>query len=213
MVKLDAKTGKMQWHYQQTPHDIYDWDFQDPPLLINAGGRELAIGAGKSGIVVALDAKTGKPVWKRPVGTHNGHDDDGLYAMRGENSKIKHGRSSSPGTLGGVIAPMATDGKTHLRPGRQPLGLDLRQRRTRRRRRRIDRRTGRDRRRHAARSSGSRNSARPAFGAPTVVNDLVFATTFEGSVYALDADSGGEALVDDPAGRASTPASRSPATR
>jgi alcohol dehydrogenase (cytochrome c) len=65
MVKLDAATGKKQWHFQLTPHDIYDWDFQDPPLLISAGGKELAVGAGKSGIVVALDANTGKPVWKR----------------------------------------------------------------------------------------------------------------------------------------------------
>ena len=40
-----------------------------------------------------VDAKTGKPVWKRPVGTHNGHDEDGLYAMRGEYSKIKTGRN------------------------------------------------------------------------------------------------------------------------
>ena len=78
MVKLDAKTGKLQWFYQHTPHDIYDWDFQDPPLLLNVGGKELAIGAGKSGDVVALDANTGKPVWKRAVGTHNGHDDDNL---------------------------------------------------------------------------------------------------------------------------------------
>ncbi len=53
MVKLDAKTGKMEWYYQQTPHDLYDWDFQDPPILLDAGGKELAIGAGKSGIVVA----------------------------------------------------------------------------------------------------------------------------------------------------------------
>ena len=49
MVKLDAKTGKMDWYYQQTPHDLYDWDFQDPPILINAGGRDLAIGAGQVG--------------------------------------------------------------------------------------------------------------------------------------------------------------------
>jgi outer membrane protein assembly factor BamB len=32
----------------------------------------------------------------------------------------------------------------------------------------------------------------PAYGAPTVVNDLVFETTFDGVVYALDAKSGGE---------------------
>lgn len=31
LVKLDAKTGKLEWAYQATPHDLYDWDFQDPP--------------------------------------------------------------------------------------------------------------------------------------------------------------------------------------
>jgi len=39
MVKLDEKTGKMDWYYQQTPHNIYDWDFQNPPVLVDAGGR------------------------------------------------------------------------------------------------------------------------------------------------------------------------------
>ena len=37
MVKLDAKTGKLEWYYQQTPHNIYDWDFQDSPILIKVG--------------------------------------------------------------------------------------------------------------------------------------------------------------------------------
>ena len=30
------------------------------------------------GSSIALDAKSGKLVWKRPLGKHNGHDDDGL---------------------------------------------------------------------------------------------------------------------------------------
>jgi outer membrane protein assembly factor BamB len=189
MVKLDAKTGKMQWHYQQTPHDIYDWDFQDPPILIQAAGRELAIGAGKSGIVVALDAATGKPIWKRPVGTHNGHDDDGLLAMRGEISKIKLG-TVYPGTLGGVIAPMASDGKTIFVPvvnhsatisateglgeGGEMSGELVA----------IDAATGK--------VQWEQEFASAAFGAPTVVNDVVFATAFEGGVYAFDTSSGNE---------------------
>jgi alcohol dehydrogenase (cytochrome c) len=192
MVKLDARSGKMQWHYQQTPHDLYDWDFQDPPLLLDAGGRQLAIGAGKSGIVVALDAKSGKPVWKRPVGAHNGHDEDGLYAMRGETSRIKPGEVL-PGTLGGVIAPMATDGRSVFVPvvnhsatvsagaelaesGEMSGELVA-----------IDAATG------AIEWNQEFSSA--AFGAPTVVNDLVFATSFEGNVYAFDAKSGGELWV------------------
>ena len=189
MVKLDEKTGKMDWFYQQTPHNIYDWDFQNPPVLVNAGGRDLAIGSGKSGVVVALDAKSGKPVWKRPVGTHNGHDNDPIYAMKGEYSKIKTGEVF-PGQLGGVIAPLASDGKSVFVPivnhsmtvvsgsevtessagTGELVALDL----------------------ASGKVEWKKKLPQPAYGAPTVVNDLVFQTTFDGIVYALDTKSGGE---------------------
>jgi outer membrane protein assembly factor BamB len=193
MVKLDAATGKKQWHFQLTPHDIYDWDFQDPPLLISAGGKDLAVGAGKSGIVVALDAATGKPVWKRPVGTHNGHDQDNLYAMRGEYSKIKPGEVF-PGVLGGVIAPMATDGKTIFVPvvnhsasitanGELGEGGEMTGELVA-----IDAASGK--------VVWDQEFGSALFGAPTLVNDVVFATSFEGSVYAIDAASGGELWVE-----------------
>ena len=189
MVKLDPKTGKVIWHYQQTPHNIYDWDFQDSPVMVTVGGKEMAIGAGKSGVVVAIDPKTGKPIWKTPVGVHNGHDNDPLYAMRGEYSKIKLGEVF-PGQLGGVIAPMATDGKrlyvpvvNHsmtVRSGSEiseestatgeVVALDLK--------------TGKQ--------EWNRELEQPAYGATLVVNDLVFATTADGIVHALKADSGGE---------------------
>lgn len=192
VVKLDEKTGKMDWYYQQTPHNIYDWDFQNPPVLVNAGGRDLAIGSGKSGVVVALDAKSGKPVWKQPVGKHNGHDNDPLYAMRGEYSKIKRG-AVFPGSLGGVIAPLAADAKNLYVPvvnhsltvlsgseisesggaTGELVALDLA--------------TGKPR--------WEAQLASPAYGAPTVVNDLVFTTSSEGSVFAFDTESGGEAWV------------------
>lgn len=191
LIKMDARTGKMQWYYQQTPHDLYDWDFQDPPLLLEAGGRELAIGAGKSGIVTAVDAKTGKPVWEQPVGTHNGHDDDGLLAMRGETSKIKNGQLL-PGVLGGVIAPMATDGSLVFVPvvnqpatissttglgeggGTSTGGLVA-----------LDAATGA--------VQWEQEFGAPAYGAPTVVNDLVFVPSFDGSVHAFEVGSGNEA--------------------
>ncbi len=189
MVKLDEKSGKMEWYYQQTPHNLYDWDFQNPPVLIEAGGRELAIGSGKSGVVVALDAKSGKPVWKRPVGTHNGHDNDPLYAMRGEYSKIKTGEVF-PGTLGGVIAPLAANDSTLFVPvvnhsmtvvspseisessasTGELVALDV----------------------ASGKVEWKKQLPLPVYGAPTVVNDLVFATTVEGTVYGLDAKSGGE---------------------
>ncbi|MGN6257311.1 MAG: outer membrane protein assembly factor BamB family protein [Solirubrobacterales bacterium] len=189
MVKMDAKTGKMDWYYQQTPHDVYDWDFQNSPILANAGGREVAIGSGKDGIVTAVDVKTGKPVWSTPVGKHNGHDDDGLLAMRGESSKIKGGEVF-PGTLGGVIAPPAASKTTVFAPfvnhpltvsGNQELGeaggLEGGMAA-------VDIKTGK--------VLWEQEYASAAFGSPVVINDLVFFTTFDGTVHGVDAKTGGE---------------------
>jgi outer membrane protein assembly factor BamB len=190
MVKLDAKTGDMEWYYQQTPHDVYDWDFQNSPILTSAGGKELAIGSGKSGVVVALDAETGKPVWKTPVGTHNGHDEDGLLAMRGESSKIKSGEPVYPGTLGGVISPMAANSTTLFVPvvnhpiivsSQEEIGelttttgelvaLDI----------------------ETGKMKWQKRFQSPSFGAPMAVNDVVFLATYGGTVYGFDAKTGGE---------------------
>jgi alcohol dehydrogenase (cytochrome c) len=189
MVKLDPKTGKLIWYYQETPHNIYDWDFQDSPILTESRGRKVAIGAGKSGFVVAVDVKTGKVVWRQIVGEHNGHDKDNLYAMRGEYDKIKLGEVF-PGTLGGVIAPMAADDERIYVPivnhsmtvksgteiteesaaEGEIAAIDL--------------------------DSGGivweASLPSPAYGALIVSNDLVFATSSEGVVHALNVNKGGE---------------------
>jgi alcohol dehydrogenase (cytochrome c) len=189
MVKLNAKTGKMEWHYQQTPHDLYDWDFQNSPILTEAGGREVAIGSGKVGIVTAVDVKTGKPVWSTPVGKHNGHDDDGLLAMKGQASKIKGGEVL-PGNLGGVIAPPAANDTTVFVPivnggievtpeqtlsntATQQGGMAA-----------LDIKTGK--------VIWEQEYAAAAYGSPVVINDVVFFTTFDGTVHGVDAKSGGE---------------------
>ncbi|MBS1884220.1 MAG: PQQ-binding-like beta-propeller repeat protein [Actinobacteria bacterium] len=190
LVKLNAKTGKLEWYHQVTPHDVYDWDFQDPPILATVEGRQLAIGAGKSGQVVALDAKTGKLVWQTAVGKHNGHDEDGLLAMRGELSKLPQQATVYPGLLGGVIAPMAASKTTLFVPvvnhpltvekgltigegeeiGGEMVALDIA--------------TGKQKWNEAYQA--------PAFGAPIAVNDMVFFATYDGTLHGLDAETGGE---------------------
>jgi outer membrane protein assembly factor BamB len=188
LVKLDAKTGKMDWYHQVTPHDIYDWDFQGPPILMNVGGHPIVVAAGKSGIVLAADQKTGKVIWQKTVGKHNGHDDDGLLAMRGEESKIKTPSTVYPGSLGGVIAPMSTDGTTVFAPVVNSPATIL---------------SGSEKQEPGP-SSGEvvaldaatgklkwkATLSTPAYGATTVVNNLVFATSSEGSVSAFDTKSG-----------------------
>jgi glucose dehydrogenase len=35
IIALDANTGKLKWYYQITHHDIYDWDVNAPPTLVD----------------------------------------------------------------------------------------------------------------------------------------------------------------------------------
>jgi glucose dehydrogenase len=186
IVKLDAKTGKLQWYFQLTPHDVNDWDLNDPPILVKAGGKDMVIGAGKSGIVIALDRKSGKLLWKRPVGIHSGHDDIGKEAMEGKVPKLPV--TILPGSLGGVIAPMATDGSTVFVPVvNSSLSLSSQTEKSEGGPGNgelvaIDLATGKVKWKEELTS--------PAFGYVTAVNDLVFATTYDGTISAFDAKSG-----------------------
>jgi alcohol dehydrogenase (cytochrome c) len=36
IVALDIDTGKMKWHFQNTPHDVHDWDSLEMPVLLDA---------------------------------------------------------------------------------------------------------------------------------------------------------------------------------
>jgi outer membrane protein assembly factor BamB len=187
IVKLDAKTGKMDWYHQQTPHDINDWDLQNPPILAEVGGKEVVIAAGKSGFVLALDRKTGKVLWERAVGVHNGNDDVGLKTMDGK-TKLKTPLTLFPGSLGGVIAPASTDGSLLFVPvinhsltiaensEKQESGELTGELVA------LDMATGGVEWKHKFSSA--------PFGATTVVNDLVFATTYEGTVFAFDTKGG-----------------------
>ncbi len=188
LVKLNAKTGKLQWYHQVTPHDIYDWDFQGPPILMKAGGREIVAAAGKSGVVLAADPKSGKILWQTKVGEHNGHDDDGLLAMRGEESKIGAPTNVYPGALGGVIAPMSTDGKSLFVPVVNSPQTIL----SGSEKQEPGPATGEIVALDAANGKvlWKEETAAPVFGATTAVNDLVFTTGFEGTVSAFDAKSG-----------------------
>lgn len=186
LVKLDAKTGKLRWYYQETPHDIYDWDLQGPPILVNRDGRKLAIIGGKSGFVIAADQQTGDVVWRRSVGKHNGHDKDGLRAMRGK--KIETGVEILPGVLGGVISQMSSDGKrVYAAVVNNPATL-------------VDGSTLQGTNEMEGElvaldvATGERVWRKKlpvvSFGATSVANDVVFITTMDGRVVGYDTDSG-----------------------
>ena len=64
MLALNADTGKLQWYFQFTPHDIHDWDAQAIPVLvdINFQGRprKLLLHANRNGFFYVLDRTTGE---------------------------------------------------------------------------------------------------------------------------------------------------------
>ncbi len=114
VVKLSPQ-GRLLWYYQLTPHDIYDWDLQDPPLLSTANGRRVVIDGGKAGILIELSAQTGKLIWKLPVGVHSGHDNDGLlteYAKPGSHIPLPARFCLEPSVFGGIESQLATNGST-----------------------------------------------------------------------------------------------------
>ncbi len=70
VVALDAKTGKLKWYYQFTPHDLYDWDATEPVLLLDAKWhgeeKKLLVMANRNGFFYVLDRVNGKLLLAEP---------------------------------------------------------------------------------------------------------------------------------------------------
>ena len=70
VVALDADTGRLKWHYQFTPHDRYDYDSVQIPVLadLNWNGAPLKamLWANRNGNFYVLDRATGKFLLGRP---------------------------------------------------------------------------------------------------------------------------------------------------
>jgi alcohol dehydrogenase (cytochrome c) len=64
VVALDADTGKLKWYYQFTPHDEYDWDSVQVPVLANMDlqgkPRKVLLWANRNGFFYVLDRTSGK---------------------------------------------------------------------------------------------------------------------------------------------------------
>jgi len=74
VVSLDLNTGKRYWYFQAIHHDIWDWDFPAPPILMNVtvNGKPVKAVAvpSKQAWLYTFDRVTGQPLWpivERPV--------------------------------------------------------------------------------------------------------------------------------------------------
>jgi alcohol dehydrogenase (cytochrome c) len=111
LVALDADTGKLKWYFQETPHDVYDYDSDPEPVLIdvqeNGQTRKLVIHSSKNGFAYVLDRETGKFIRGFPyvdtVTWTKGLDKDGkpVDPVMPELGKVAKDYVFCPGTQGG----------------------------------------------------------------------------------------------------------------
>ena len=74
VVAAEAATGKLLWYFQAVHHDIWDYDTETPPTLIDVHQDGKTIPAvvivNKTGLMFVLDRVTGKPLYpvvEKPV--------------------------------------------------------------------------------------------------------------------------------------------------
>jgi len=64
LLALDPDTGKLKWYFQFTPHDLFDYDAVETPIVINAVyrgiPRKLLVQANRNGYIYVLDREQGK---------------------------------------------------------------------------------------------------------------------------------------------------------
>ena len=70
VVALDTDTGKLKWHYQFTPHDRYDYDSVQVPVLADitwqGAPRKVMLWANRNGVFYVLDRATGQFLLGKP---------------------------------------------------------------------------------------------------------------------------------------------------
>jgi alcohol dehydrogenase (cytochrome c) len=62
ILALDPDDGSIRWHYQTTPHDVWDYDGVNEMILFEQGGRKLLAHFDKNGYLFVLDRTDGKLV-------------------------------------------------------------------------------------------------------------------------------------------------------
>jgi alcohol dehydrogenase (cytochrome c) len=63
LLALDPDTGRLKWHFQFSPHDLYDYDAVQTPVLVDANfagkPRKLVVTANRNGFLYILDRTNG----------------------------------------------------------------------------------------------------------------------------------------------------------
>jgi alcohol dehydrogenase (cytochrome c) len=105
VVALDIDTGELQWHFQFTPNDGYDYDAVQVPVLVDRPWQgkpaKLMLWANRNGYFYVLDRTTGKFLLGKPfvkVNWASGLDENGRPIATPQ----PEGEPTWPGNQGGT---------------------------------------------------------------------------------------------------------------
>ena len=110
IVALDAKTGKLKWYFQYTPHNVWDWDAEQTPMLVdtnwNGSPRKLLLHANRNGFFYVLDRTSGKMLLAKPfvkkLTWAKGIDENGRPIMNPNQEPTEQGNTICPSLEGGT---------------------------------------------------------------------------------------------------------------
>ncbi len=197
VVKL-SPAGKLLWYYQLTPHDLFDWDLQNSPVLTTANGHPVVIDGGKAGIMIELSAQTGKLLWQLPVGVHSGPQNAGLLTENATPTSpiaLPAKFSLEPGVFGGIESQLATNGSTTFAVVNNlavPMSVNGVTESSKAFDASISKATGEmiavDQ--DTGKIIWDDKLPSSPYGAATVTNNVVFTTTYSGYLYAFNAATG-----------------------
>ncbi len=109
VVALDADTGKLKWHYQFSPHNEFDWDATQVPVLADiqykGSPRKVMLWANRNGMFYVLDRTNGQFLLGKPftkVNWATGFDERGRPMLDPKVKPTKEGTLVYPGNQGGT---------------------------------------------------------------------------------------------------------------
>ncbi len=225
-VALDAATGAQLWSRTLIGNDhegiAMAPGYNNGTVYVSTVPANVTVqyGSGGEGILWALNAKTGVPewswnqvqnlwgnpgvnsggglLWQRPVGGHDGHENDGVlteHATPTSRGLLPAKYCLEPSLYGGILTQLASNGSTTFAAVNDlalpatpadytgPAAAVLQD---------VENATGEMVAVNQDTGTVEWDTLLPSspYGAATVTNDVVFTTTFRGDLYALDAATG-----------------------
>ena len=109
VVAIDADTGKLKWYYQFSPHDEFDYDATQVPVLADmqwkGSPRKVMLWANRNGFFYVLDRATGQFLLGKPfveVNWATGFDEKGRPQRVPGMVPTAQGTTILPGNQGGT---------------------------------------------------------------------------------------------------------------